>query len=61
MAKGYGIPARLEIMPSVLALKTEYKKIHPQACDSDALGAAYMAFRQEMQRQTILLKEQIFN
>ncbi len=60
MAKGYGIPARMEIMPSVLALKTEYKKIHPQACDADAMGAAYIAFREEMQRQTVFMKESIF-
>ncbi len=60
MAKGYGVPARLEIMPSVLALKVEYKKIHPGAHDADAMGAAYMAFREEMQRQTVLMKESIF-
>jgi hypothetical protein len=47
-------------MPSVLALKQEYKRMHPHSCDEDAQGAAYMAMREELVRQTLTLKENIF-
>jgi hypothetical protein len=53
------VTARLEIMPSVLELKREYKRMYPHVCDADAQGAAYMALREEMQRQTVALKEAI--
>lgn len=55
------VTARLEIMPSVLALAKEYKRLHPQACEQDAQGAAYMALREELTRQTLALKESILN
>lgn len=57
MANGRCITAQLEIMPSVLALQCEYKKMHPQANDKDAYGAAYTAFKEEMTRQTMDLKQ----
>lgn len=60
MPKSRCVTARLEIMPSVLALTTEYMKLHPGCNHKDAQGAAYMALHQELQRQTIMLKEEIF-
>lgn len=60
MAKGRCVTAKLEVMPSVLALMQEYKKMHPQARDADAYGAAYKAMHQEMQRQTMMIKSEIF-
>ena len=53
------VTARVEVMPYVLKLTSEYQRMHPMACWQDAQGAAYTAFRQECQRQTIAFKEQI--
>lgn len=61
MPKGNCIPAHLEIMPSVLKLMREYKRMHPEANSKDAYGAAYQALREEMIRQTLALKENIAN
>lgn len=55
------VTARLEIMPSVLALAREYKRMHPHVCEQDAQGAAYRALHEEMVRQTLSLKECISN
>ena len=57
---GRCVTAKLEVMPNVLSLMKEYKKMHPHANDRDAYGAAYMAFKEEMVRQTMLMKTDIF-
>lgn len=59
MANGRCIPAHLEIMPAVLNLANEYRRMHPQANDKDAYGAAYRALHDEMTRQTMEMKEKI--
>jgi hypothetical protein len=59
VAKGRCIRADIEIMPQVLGLMREYKRLHPKANDKDAYGAAYLALREEMVRQTLALKENI--
>lgn len=56
--KGF-ITAKLEVMPHVIALASEYRLMHPHTCWQDAQGAAYMAFREECQRSTIAMKERI--
>lgn len=57
--EGKCITARLEIMPNVLSLMKEYKRLHPTANDQDAYGAAYTAFHAEMTMQTLVMKARI--